>query len=130
MVGGDLAQFAGQKYLNLETYRKTGAPVRTPVWFAEESGTLYVSSLAEAGKVKRIRNNSLVRVMPCGIGGAPKGTWVDAEAALADAEQAEHGHKLLNQKYWTRRIGDFFSRLRKGGRVVIMIRPRAAAGKG
>ena len=30
-----IAQFAGAKYLNLETFRKTGIGVRTPVWFAQ-----------------------------------------------------------------------------------------------
>jgi hypothetical protein len=29
-----IAQFAGAKYLNLETFRKTGVGVPTPVWFA------------------------------------------------------------------------------------------------
>src|SRR5262245_13309055 len=32
-----LSQFAGEKYLNIETYRKSGAAVATPVWFAEDS---------------------------------------------------------------------------------------------
>jgi hypothetical protein len=29
-------QFAGAKYLNLETFRRTGIGVRTPVWFAQD----------------------------------------------------------------------------------------------
>ena len=52
-----LGQFEGQKYLNLESYRKTGAAVATPVWFADDGNELYIYSLADAGKVKRIRNN-------------------------------------------------------------------------
>jgi hypothetical protein len=35
MSNDDLAQFADQKYLDLETYRKNGKAVVTPVWFAE-----------------------------------------------------------------------------------------------
>jgi hypothetical protein len=31
-----VGQFAGAKYLNLETFRKTGIGVRTPVWFAQD----------------------------------------------------------------------------------------------
>ena len=31
-----IAQFAGANYLNLETFRKTGVGVRTPVWFAQD----------------------------------------------------------------------------------------------
>ena len=59
-----LNQFAGEKYINLETFRKSGAAVATPVWFAEDLGVFYVYSLANAGKVKRIRNNPRVRLMP------------------------------------------------------------------
>ena len=55
-----VGQFAGAKYLNLETFRKTGIGVRTPVWFAQDilhsaSATVfYIYSEAGAGKVKRI----------------------------------------------------------------------------
>jgi PPOX class probable F420-dependent enzyme len=117
-----LAQFADQKYLNLETYRKTGQPVATPVWFAEANGTLYMYSLANAGKVKRIRNNSRVRIVPCDMRGQPKGEWVEAKARILDEREAALGHKLLNDKYgWMKRIGDAFSKLRQRQRVVIAI---------
>jgi hypothetical protein len=43
-----LAQFATQQYLNLESYKRNGTPVRTPVWFAEEDGVLYIYTLANA----------------------------------------------------------------------------------
>ena len=52
-----IGQFANAKYLNLETFRKTGVGVRTPVWFAQEADTFYVYTLPDAGKAKRIRNN-------------------------------------------------------------------------
>jgi uncharacterized protein len=114
--------FVHQKYLNLETYRSTGRPVNTPVWFAEAQGTFYIYSLADAGKVKRIRNNPKVRIVPCDLRGNPKGAWVDAKAQILDAQGAAHGHQLLNEKYgWMKRIGDAFSRLRRRQRVVIAI---------
>jgi PPOX class probable F420-dependent enzyme len=117
-----LAPFAHQTYLNLETYRKTGMPVATPVWFAEAHDTLYVYSLAHAGKVKRIRNDPKVRIVPCDVRGNPTGAWVDAKAHILDARGAALGHTLLNQKYgWKKRIGDVFSRLRRRPRVVIAI---------
>ena len=122
MTPSRLAPFAHQQYLNLETYRRTGTPVATPVWFAEEHGTLYVYSLAHAGKVKRIRNNPEVRIAPCDVRGNPTGAWVDARARILDAQGAARGHRLLNQKYgWMKRIGDAFSRLRRRPRVVIAI---------
>jgi len=32
-MGNHLDQFLDQKYINLETYKKDGIPIRTPVWF-------------------------------------------------------------------------------------------------
>jgi hypothetical protein len=36
---------AHQQYLTLETYWKTGTPVATPVWCAEDHGTFYIYTL-------------------------------------------------------------------------------------
>lgn len=122
MSTNTLTQFANQKYLNMETYRRTGKPVATPVWFAEENSTLYIYSLANAGKVKRIRNNSKVRIVPCDMRGKPKGEWIEAKARILDERGATLGHNLLIKKYgWMKRIGDVFSKLMQRKRVVIAI---------
>ncbi|MCS6804305.1 MAG: PPOX class F420-dependent oxidoreductase [Acidobacteriota bacterium] len=122
MSNEKLAQFAGQSYLNLETYRKTGVPVRTPMWFAEQDGLLYVYTSSTAGKVKRIRNNSAVRVVPCDVRGNPKGTWVEAKARLVGHSERQRGLQLLNRKYgWQKTVIDFFSSLRGRTPVVIAI---------
>lgn len=122
MSNEKISQFAGEKYLNLESYRKSGVAVATPVWFAEDSGTLYIYSLANAGKVKRIRNNPRVRVMPCDIRGKPKGEWVEALARILDTAGAEHAHTLLDKKYgWMKKIGGLYSRIMKRERVAIAI---------
>ena len=118
-----LDQFEDQNYMSLETLRRDGRAVATPVWFAEEGEVFYIYSLANAGKVKRIRNNPRVRIAPCDARGRVKGEWADAEALILDTRGAEHGHNLLNQKYGIlKRVGDFFSRLRKRQRAVVAIR--------
>ena len=119
----NLAPFAGQKYLNLESVKRDGTPVQTPVWFAEEHGVLYVYTLANAGKVKRIRRNPHIRIAPCTMRGTVTGPWVEADATIVDATTAAHGHALLRQKYgWMKGISDLFSRLLHRERVVIAIR--------
>lgn len=124
MSNEKLAELAGEKYVNLATYRKNRTAVYTPVWFAEEGDQLYIYSLANAGKVKRIRNNPRIKIAPCDVRGKVKGKWVEAEARIVEASEAEHGHKLLNKKYGLlKSIGDFFSKLRKRERTVIAIRP-------
>ena len=57
-----LAQFVNQSYLNLESFRRDGTPVQTPLWFAEDDGVFYIYTLANTGKVKRIRRNPRVRI--------------------------------------------------------------------
>jgi PPOX class probable F420-dependent enzyme len=122
MSSEKLNQFADQKYLNLETFRKNGVAVSTPVWFAEDSGVLYIYSLANAGKVKRIRNNPRVRIAPCDIRGKPKGEPVDAHARLVDAAAAKRAHKLLDKKYGLmKKMGSIYSKLMKRERATIAI---------
>ena len=122
MSSHKIDQFAGEKYLNVETFRKNGAGVATPVWFAENEGLLYIYSLSNAGKVKRIRNNPRVRVMPCDVRGKPKGEWVEGRARILDAAGAEHAHRLLDRKYGlVKKIGGLFSKLMKRERTTIAI---------
>ncbi len=117
-----IGQFEKAKYLSLETFRKTGAGVRTPVWFALElraeagnegnefSAVFYIYSAPDAGKVKRIRNNPKARIAPCTLRGEIRGAWIEGRARLCDQDEAAHGQKLLRQKYGLIKIiGDFFS---------------------
>jgi uncharacterized protein len=99
-----IAQFARQNFLNLETFRKNGQGVPTPVWFVENNGALYVHTQADSGKVKRIRNNGRVRVVPADMRGDPRGVWVEGQAALLDPAENERYDRLFKKKYglqWT-----------------------------
>jgi len=125
----DVAQFAKTNYLSLETYRKTGIPVKTPVWFVQDIShtnpavtVFYIYSEADAGKVKRVRNDPKVRVAPCNFRGTVGGTWIDGRARLCRDEEAEHGQELLRQKYGLlKRTGDFFGRLMRHQNAVIAV---------
>jgi len=122
MSAEKLKAFEGQKYLTLETFRKNGVGVATPVWFAEGDGNFFVYSLANAGKVKRIRNNPRVRVAPCDIRGNRKGEWVEGTARFIDDGEAERAHRLLDRKYGLmKKIGNIYSRLLGRERAAIAI---------
>jgi len=129
MADARFASLQAQKYLNLETFRKNGQGVRTPVWFAGEPEQgppekLHVYSTADSGKAKRIRNNGRVRVAPCDVRGKLLGEWIEARAETVTREEAEHGMKLLNKKYFPwRQLLDFFSLFSRNKRVVFLIRP-------
>jgi PPOX class probable F420-dependent enzyme len=94
-----LAQFQKQQYLDVETFRKNGQGVPTPVWFVQDGDTLYVRTVAGSGKVKRIRNNPRVRVMPCGVRGKPMGEWVEGQARFASTDESKKVNGLLTRKY-------------------------------
>ena len=94
-----LLHFAGEKYINLETYRKNGLGVKTPVWFVESDGILYVRTSNDAGKYKRISNNPSVQIAPCDMRGGLKGEWVKGEARMANEDERLKGLKMLEKKY-------------------------------
>jgi len=110
-----IAQFDKAQYLSLETFRKTGAGVRTSVWFARDPAS-------DSGKVKRIRNNPKVRIAPCNMRGDVRGARVDAQARMCSGDEVDKGQSLLIQKYGlAKRIGDFFSGLRGRTQAVLAI---------
>ena len=97
-------QFANQQFINVETFRKNGQGVQTPVWFVEDQGTLYVRTVDVSAKVKRIRNNPGVRVMPCDVRGGPKGEWVDGTARFATSGEDKRVGQLLAKKYGLQKV--------------------------
>jgi uncharacterized protein len=124
--------FGNQKYLSLETFKKSGEGVKTPVWFAADptadistkDARLFVYTIGVSGKVKRIRNNGHVKIAPCTIRGDVTGDWMDARAEIITGGEAERGMGLINKKYspWTYVLG-FFARFRRRERVVMAITP-------
>lgn len=89
-------------YIALETFRKSGEGVVTPVWVAAENGKLYVWTLADSGKVKRIRNNGRVRIAVSDVRGNPKSEWVEARARVLDdpAEDRKQRERLAKKYGW------------------------------
>ena len=74
-------------YISIESFGKDGRTIRTPVWITSEDCNLFCWTLANSGKVKRIRNNSRVRLAPCDAAGNTKGVWVAANARVLDSPQ-------------------------------------------
>ena len=123
MSADKLAQFSKQKYVNLETFKKSGQAVRTPLWFIEEHDVLYMRTPAASAKVKRIRNNPSVRIVPSDVRGNPLGTWLEGEAHLIDADDAGWVNELIKRKYGLlKRLIDIRSRLKGTKAVVIAVR--------
>src|SRR5260370_32351848 len=98
--------------MTLSTFRRSGAEVATPVWFAAAGGKLYVFTAGDSGKVKRLRHSSRARVAPSDARGRVQGAWRDATARLVTEPTAiQRAHAALRAKYgWQMRLTDLFSR--------------------
>ena len=116
-----------QQYANLFTFRKSGESVKTPVWFAEKHGKLYVMTGKNAGKVKRIRNNSRVLIGPSDQRGNPRGPTVEAQARILGPDEMQVAKHALDDKYGLlKAVFDFFGTLSGMERDWIEIRPPEA----
>ena len=79
----------GHKYCVLVTYKRSGEPVPTPVWFGLADGNVYVRSEAGVAKVRRIRADPRVRVAPCTVRGKPLGSPVEGQARVLNGPAEE-----------------------------------------
>jgi hypothetical protein len=55
------------------------------MWFAQDNDALYLWTMADTSKVKRIRNNPNVNIAPCKRMGAVTGEWMTAHATIDDS---------------------------------------------
>jgi len=92
------------KYVSLITFRKSGEPVRSPVWFAqfgENPNNYGVITETNAGKVKRIRANSKIEIQVCDIKGGvePDAQKFSGDAHLVTGAEAVAVRKAISKRY-------------------------------
>ena len=118
----------GFRCLNLTTFRKSGAPVVTTVWFALDAGKLYIWTAADSGKVKRIRNNPLVSVAPSSHMGKPRGPAVEAVARILAPSEQGTPERLMNSKYgWMKKLFELVWWLRGQPHIYLELVPTELA---
>ncbi|MCY4491499.1 MAG: PPOX class F420-dependent oxidoreductase [Thaumarchaeota archaeon] len=117
----EIQDLKDEKYISLETYKKDGSVVRTPVWFVLQNNTLYVVTRQSTGKVKRLSNNQDVKLAACTIKGNITGQWHDGVATRLPKDESGSIVKLRDKKYgFMAKIAKFASR-GKGDFVVYLI---------
>jgi hypothetical protein len=94
-----LDTLAGQKTVLLETRKRDGTWVGTPVSIVVSGGRAYFRTYDASGKAKRLRNFPEVRVAPSTMRGRPTGPRVTGTARLLDDDQADRVRALLATKY-------------------------------
>ena len=124
----DFQALAAANYVSLESYRRSGAPVRTPVWITAAGGNLYCWTLTDTGKIKRIRANSAVRLAPCDASGKLAGDWVAAQARILDSPADLNAQlRRLRAKYgWKYLAYRFISVVRRAETSAIEFSPARA----
>lgn len=96
---------AAAKYVALTTFRRTGVPVTTPVWFApslDEPWLFAVITVDETGKTKRLAHTDTVELQACDLRGriAPGSpTFRGSARVVRDAEGIASVRRAVVAKY-------------------------------
>lgn len=118
-----LDRLAAEKYVLLTTFRRDGRAVPTPVWAVRDGDALAIWTVADSGKVKRIRRDGTVTVAPCDVRGRPHGPAVPGYASVCGPEETQRIRGLLRRKYrLLGRLTLLGSRLRRGDRGTVGVR--------
>ena len=102
-----------ERYISLETFKKDGNGVKTPVWAATLDGKLVVFSESKAYKIKRLRRDPRFRAAGCDMRGKVHGDWHSGHGRIVeDAAQIARILEALGGKYgWQMSLGNFLARL-------------------
>mgnify|MGYP001405893012 FL=1 len=97
----DLNDFVDVEYINLITYKKDKTPVTTPVWVADYSDSLVVTTSLNAGKVKRVRNNGEATIYVTNQSGSKKlSESLDLQASLIEEPSLKkQAADVIRKKY-------------------------------
>lgn len=95
------------RYISLITYKRSGDPVRTPVWCARRGDRLVVFTGKNSYKMKRLRRNPAVRVAVCNASGKKiRSEWFDGTGAqIEDPAVVREVEAQMRDKYgWQFRL--------------------------
>jgi uncharacterized protein len=89
-TASDFTGFDKTRQIVLVTFKRTGEAMPSPINHGVADGKLYVRTDPSTGKVKRLRNDPNVVVVPCNLRGKPKGQAVAGVARILP--ESEHAH--------------------------------------
>jgi PPOX class probable F420-dependent enzyme len=87
------------RFALLVTYRSSGEPVPTPMWFARDGDRIYMATAGNAAKLRRIRNDPAVTVAPCRSQGRVLGPTVSATARVLTTETSDDAARAIAGRY-------------------------------
>jgi PPOX class probable F420-dependent enzyme len=120
----NLETFEKAKYINIQSYKKTGQPISTPVWFIIKDNKIFFRTSHNSGKIKRIRNNNNVKFALCDIRGKIKGEWYEGIAKIENDSDNSILFRI-NKKYGlSSRLMKIFYKIKKIDIVILSIEPK------
>lgn len=94
-----LAILARHHDMALQTRKRDGTWVTTPVNPLVEDDHVFFRTWHTSGKAKRLRNIPEVRFAPSTARGRPTGPWLRGHATRLDGDDAAHAATLINRRY-------------------------------
>ena len=120
----------GERYLSLTTFRSSGDPVSTPVWFAPDTdGSVLVYVEVDSGKVRRLQQDPSCEVAACDRRGSVHGPTLQAYGTIIGGPDATTVRRAIADRYgWQWTAFDLLWPLRNRGRGFegVGVRLRAA----
>jgi uncharacterized protein len=98
-VPSALAEMADHRFVSLTTFRRTGVPVTSPVWIARDGDALVVTTIADSGKVKRLRRDPRVELRPCSRRGVVADDAPSVSAVASIEAPSDGAVGALRRKY-------------------------------
>jgi len=106
-----LEQLESEKYISVETFKKDGSSVRTPVWFVIRDQAIVVITRRQTGKFKRLKNNNRVNLAVCSMKGDVKGEWVSGTATILVGDKIRDAIRWRDKRYgFIARVAKFMNK--------------------
>lgn len=95
-----LTELSGSRYALLRSFRRDGAPVDTPIWFALDGEALLFRTKV-GPKTRRLATHSDVELTACDYRGRvrPGATMVAGRATVLSGADAERANRMLHRRY-------------------------------
>ena len=99
-VTGPFEALRGRQYATLVTFRRSGEAMPSPLWFGlDDEGRFYSHTMADGGKVKRMRNDPHVLVVASTRRGKPVGPVYRGVAREVPKEAEAHAEAAMAANY-------------------------------
>jgi PPOX class probable F420-dependent enzyme len=121
------AGLAGADHVSLVSLRRDGARVATAVWFAVVDGKLYLRTIADSGKVRRVRREPRVELAPCTADGSVTGPYFAGRARVLapDDPACARANEALDARYGEERA-KMTRMMAEQGRALVYLEVSAA----